>query len=60
MMEAPPSHYEPPFSRYTKILSKNGTQSFQKWCHLNFEDGFELGDLANPHNCRLLQIEGIQ
>ncbi len=29
-----------PFSKYAQIWSKNGAQGLQKWCHLNFDDGF--------------------
>ncbi len=27
---------------------QSGTQSHHKWCHLNFDDEFQLGDLNNP------------
>ncbi len=35
------------------------SQSFQKWCHLNFDVGFEFGDHENPHDYGFLQIERI-
>ncbi len=39
--------------------TKMGTRALRKWCYLHFDDGFEFGDLENPHNHRFLQIERI-
>ncbi len=40
--------------------SKNGSRILQKWCHLNFDNGFELGEQENTHDLHFLQIERIQ
>ncbi len=49
-----------PFSSYTHILCKNGTQSNQKCCRLNFYDGFEFGYLEHPPNLCFIQIRGFR
>ncbi len=59
MMETSPSPYDTPFLSYAKISCKNEAQWFQKLCFLNFDDGFEFGDLENPYDHPFLQIERI-
>ncbi len=51
--------YNQPMPSYAKILSQSGAQSSQKWCQLNFDDGFEFNDLDNAPNCRFVQTEQI-
>ncbi len=58
-METLPSPYDQLFSSYAYILGKNGAQSHQEWCHLNFEGGFKFGDRGNSDNCCFLQIERV-
>ncbi len=49
-METSPSTYDPLLSSYVQISVKNRHQNLQKWCHLNFNDGFEFGNLENPRS----------
>ncbi len=58
-METLPSPYDPLFSNYAQISFRNWVQSLEKWCHLNFDDGFEFEDLENILDRWLLQIELI-
>ncbi len=36
------------FFNYAQLLCKNEAQSSQKWCELNFDDGFKFTDVENP------------
>ncbi len=58
-METSLGSYDPPFSSYPQISGKNGAQFNEKWSYLNFTDGFEFGDLKNPHNRCLIKIQRI-
>ncbi len=42
MMETSPGLYNQPFLSYVQILCKCGSQTLQKYCHLNVEDLFEF------------------
>ncbi len=46
--EASLSTYDPPFWSFALISCEHGAQNHRKLCHLNFDGGFELGDLVNP------------